>query len=98
MIEDGAIDRDLSLRDPVRAIKEVSHDPTLQARPRARRTARKLTRGADPDASTSRWRSATSTIAEVPDWAPGTCSRSGQHVLDALERDPMELGGPRSTG
>jgi proteasome accessory factor A len=26
MIEDGAIDRDLSLRDPVKAIKEVSHD------------------------------------------------------------------------
>ena len=30
MIEDGAITRDLTLRDPVRAIKEVSHDPTLQ--------------------------------------------------------------------
>jgi proteasome accessory factor A len=29
MIEDGAISRDLSLRDPVRAIKEVSHDPSL---------------------------------------------------------------------
>ena len=30
MIEDGAIDRDLSLADPVRAIREVSHDPTLR--------------------------------------------------------------------
>ncbi len=30
MIEDGAIDRDLALRDPVRGIKEVSHDPTLK--------------------------------------------------------------------
>ena len=30
MIEDGAIDRDLSLVDPVRAIREVSHDPTLR--------------------------------------------------------------------
>jgi proteasome accessory factor A len=30
MIEDGAITRDLSLRDPVRAIKEVSHDPRLK--------------------------------------------------------------------
>ncbi|MDE0885805.1 MAG: depupylase/deamidase Dop [Myxococcota bacterium] len=29
MIEDGAIDRDLSLINPVRAIKEVSHDPSL---------------------------------------------------------------------
>ncbi|MDG2048798.1 MAG: depupylase/deamidase Dop [Myxococcota bacterium] len=29
MIEDGAIDRDLTLRDPVRAIKEVSRDPSM---------------------------------------------------------------------
>jgi proteasome accessory factor A len=31
MIEDGAIDRDLSLSNPVRSIKEVSHDPNLKA-------------------------------------------------------------------
>ena len=30
MIEDGAIDQDLVLRDPVQSIKEVSHDPTLK--------------------------------------------------------------------
>ena len=30
MIEDGAVDRDLSLRDPVRAIKELSHDPSCR--------------------------------------------------------------------
>jgi len=30
MIEDGAIDKDLVLRDPVRAIKEISHDPTCK--------------------------------------------------------------------
>jgi proteasome accessory factor A len=30
MIEDGEITRDLALRDPVRAIREVSHDPTLR--------------------------------------------------------------------
>ena len=29
MIEDGAISKNLSLRDPVRAIREVSHDPSL---------------------------------------------------------------------
>ena len=55
MIEDGAITRDLSLRDPVRAIKEVSHDSaaarsssstTASARPRSRSRP-----------STSRWRS-----------------------------------------
>jgi proteasome accessory factor A len=32
MIEDGAVTRDLSLRDPVRAIRDVSHDPSLRAR------------------------------------------------------------------
>jgi proteasome accessory factor A len=30
MIEDGAITKDLALRDPVRAIKEVSHDTALK--------------------------------------------------------------------
>jgi proteasome accessory factor A len=30
MIEDGAITRDVALRDPVKAIKEVSHDPTCR--------------------------------------------------------------------
>src|SRR5882672_4781734 len=30
MIEDGAITRNLSLRDPVRAIKEISHDATCR--------------------------------------------------------------------
>ena len=30
LIEDGAITRDLALRDPVKAIKEVSHDPTCR--------------------------------------------------------------------
>jgi len=30
MVEDGAITRDLAMRDPVRAIKEVSHDTSLR--------------------------------------------------------------------
>ena len=30
MIEDGAITKNLSLRDPVRAIKEISHDATCK--------------------------------------------------------------------
>ena len=30
MIEDGAIDQDLVLRDPVQSIKDVSHDPSLK--------------------------------------------------------------------
>ncbi|NNL86974.1 MAG: proteasome accessory factor PafA2 [Myxococcales bacterium] len=42
MIEDGAIDRDFSLRDPVRAIKEVSHDIRCK-RPLELQSGRKLT-------------------------------------------------------
>ncbi len=42
MIEDGAIDRDFSLRDPVRAIKEVSHDIACK-RPLELQSGRKLT-------------------------------------------------------
>ncbi len=30
LIEDGALDRELSISDPVRVIKEVSHDPTCR--------------------------------------------------------------------
>lgn len=32
MIEDGAIKRDLALRDPVRAIRQISHDPKCKKR------------------------------------------------------------------
>jgi proteasome accessory factor A len=32
MIEDGAVSKSMALRDPVKAIKEVSHDPTCTAR------------------------------------------------------------------
>jgi Pup amidohydrolase len=31
MVEDGFVDKDLSISSPVAAIREVSHDPTLQA-------------------------------------------------------------------
>jgi len=37
MVEDGALRKDLALEDPVRAIKEISHDPTCRRRVRLRR-------------------------------------------------------------
>src|SRR3990170_4383827 len=37
MVEDGFIKRDLSLEDPVRAIKEISHDPTCRRKVRLKR-------------------------------------------------------------
>jgi proteasome accessory factor A len=87
MIEDGAIDRNLSLRDPVRAIKEVSHDPTCSKEV-------ELERGGS--------RSAVQVQAEYLEMAqryvranPGPelaeLLAQWQLVLAALERDPMEL-------
>src|SRR3990172_8333098 len=87
MIEDGAIDRNLSLRDPVRSIKEVSRDPTC-------RKEVELERGGS--------RSAVQVQAEYLEMAqrylranpaPELADLVAQWelVLAALERDPMEL-------
>ena len=87
MIEDGAIDRNLSLRDPVRAIKEISHDPTCSKEV-------ELERGGS--------RSAVQVQAEYLEMAqrylranpaPELADLVAQWelVFAALERDPMEL-------
>jgi proteasome accessory factor PafA2 len=87
MIEDGAIARDLTLRDPVRAIKEVSHDPrcrqTVELSSGKRLTAVQLQReylelALRYDA------------AALGDWTGAVLERWGR-VLDALEREPREL-------
>jgi proteasome accessory factor A len=88
MIEDGAISKDLSLRDPVRSIREVSHDLTLE---------RELTMD---DGSI---RTALQVQSDFLEMALAyTSSRSldpvqkdvlqkWQDVIEALGRDPMEL-------
>jgi proteasome accessory factor PafA2 len=88
MIEDGAISKDLTLRDPVRSIREVSHDLSL---------ANELTMD---DGST---RTALQIQSDFLEMALAyTSSRSldpvqkdvlqkWQHVIEALGRDPMEL-------
>jgi proteasome accessory factor A len=94
MIEDGAIDRNLSLRDPVRAIKEVSHDPTC-------RREIDLDRGGKA--------SAVQVQLEYLELAQRYASGSEdpmtrdllerwQRTLEALQRDPMASTGrtPRS--
>jgi proteasome accessory factor PafA2 len=87
MIEDGAIGRDLSLRDPVRAIKEVSHDPTcrqtMELSSGRRLTAVQLQReylelAHRYDASC------------LGNWTGAVLDRWGR-VLDALEREPRDL-------
>jgi proteasome accessory factor A len=88
MIEDGAIDRDLTLRDPVRAIKEVSHDTTLK-RTIELNAGKKLTsvqHQREYYALARKYQAA----RELPDWAPAILD-AWLEVLDALERDPREL-------
>ncbi len=87
MFEDGAIDRDFTLRDPVRAIKEVSHDPTcrqlVELSGGRRLTGVQLQReylelAHRYDASA------------LGTWTGDILARWGR-VLDALEREPRDL-------
>jgi hypothetical protein len=90
MIEDGAITRDLTLRDPVRAIREISHDPTctreVQLDRGPKMTAVQLQKEFLDLALT--WAS----THEVSDVDRDVLEK-WQYVLECLERDPMELSG-----
>jgi proteasome accessory factor A len=88
MIEDGAISKDLSLRDPVRAIKEISHDPTcrreIQLDRGPRLTAVQLQREYLEMALAY-------TSSRPLDPITKDVLVKWGFVLDRLERDPMEL-------
>jgi Pup amidohydrolase len=90
MIEDGAISKDLSLRDPVRAIKEVSHDPSckrgIELQSGKRMTAVQIQRE-----FLEMGRRYAGSRATEP-WMPDVLAKWGD-VLDSLERDPSELAG-----
>jgi len=88
MIEDGAIDADLALRDPVKAIKQVSHDPSCKA-------VLRLENGKSMTAveiqsefleSALRYASSHDVDAVTED-----VIAKWQYVLECLARDPMEL-------
>jgi proteasome accessory factor A len=88
MIEDGAIKKNLSLRDPVRAIKETSHDPTctalLQLDEGKRITAVQL--------QTEYLEMALAYYANRSiDPITKDVLTKWEHTLEALARDPMEL-------
>ena len=88
MIEDGAIKKSLSLRDPVRAIKEVSHDPTCR-RTIALESGQKLT----PVQIQREYLEMAQRYAAsrgVDDGTRDVLAR-WEHVLDCLARDPMDL-------
>lgn len=88
MIEDGAIDRDVALRDPVRSIKEVSHDPTckkeIETASGRRRTAVQLQQ--EYLEMAQRYATARDLSGEVKDLIA-----EWERVLVSLARDPMEL-------
>ena len=90
MIEDGAVDRDLSFRDPVRAIKEISHDATcrreVEMQNGRRRTAIQVQQ--EYLEMARRYVATREVAAEVTDLIV-----EWERVLGALERDPMELSG-----
>jgi proteasome accessory factor A len=88
MIEDGAIKKNLALRDPVRAIKEVSHDPSCKAEVQLEsgksftpvQIQREYLEMAQQYLASRSSDAGDQDVLEK--WA---------HVLDCLERDPMEL-------
>lgn len=88
MIEDGAIDRDVTLRDPVRSIKDVSHDPTckkeIETASGRRRTAVQLQM--EYLEMAQRYATARDVSGEVKDLIS-----EWERVLVSLARDPMEL-------
>jgi len=90
MIEDGAIDRDLSLRDPVRAIRDVSHDVTLE-HVILLETGKKLT--AVEIQSEYLEMALRYTSSRSLDPVAKDVLTKWQEVMESLGRDPMELDG-----
>jgi len=90
MIEDGAINKNMSLRDPVRSIKEVSHDPTcrkkIQLEDGKNITAAELQAEYLEMALTYAASTSVDPVTEdvLAKW---------EHVVGCLQRDPMELDG-----
>jgi proteasome accessory factor A len=88
MIEDGAIRRDLTLRDPVRAVKEISHDPSctkeVPLESGKRMTAIEIQK--EYLEMALRYTSQ----GEVDDITRDVLAR-WQYVLERLEREPMDL-------
>ena len=88
MIEDGVVFRDLTLENPIRAIREISHDPTCRQRVR-------LANGRELSALDIQW--------EYLERAMRHASSSGfpaetqravdmwETLLTGLEKDPMSL-------
>ncbi|MEM7410633.1 MAG: depupylase/deamidase Dop [Myxococcota bacterium] len=88
MIEDGAITKDLSLRDPVRAIKEASHDPTCKK-------ALQMEDGSKKSAVEVQFEYLEMALAYTANQSLDPVTKDvlakWEEALEALRRDPMEL-------
>jgi proteasome accessory factor PafA2 len=88
MIEDGALDTDLTLRDPVKAIKQVSHDPSCKA-------VLRLESGKSMTAVEIQSEFLEAALRYTSSHDVGAVTEDvlakWQHVLECLARDPMEL-------
>ncbi|HVN39615.1 MAG TPA: depupylase/deamidase Dop [Myxococcota bacterium] len=88
MIEDGAIKKSLSLRDPVKAIKEASHDPSCRVR-------LQLDDGKKVSAVELQKEFLEMALAYTSSRSLDVVTKDvivrWQHVLECLARDPMEL-------
>jgi proteasome accessory factor PafA2 len=88
MIEDGAITRNLSLHDPVRAIKEISHDPTCK-KTVALENGKSMT-GVEIQAEFLEMALKYTASREIDPILKDVLEK-WEHVMDCLKRDPMEL-------
>jgi len=88
MIEDGGIDKDLVLRDPVKAIKQVSHDTSCRLELQLD-NGKKMT-AVQIQAELLDLALAYTSGRENPPWVPDVLDKWAE-TLESLERDPMEL-------
>jgi proteasome accessory factor A len=88
MLEEGVVFRDLSLENPIRALREISHDLTCRRRVR-------LANGRDLSALDIQWEYLERVLryARAHPFPPQVESAVGmwEHLLTGLEKDPLSL-------
>jgi proteasome accessory factor PafA2 len=88
MIEDGVVTKDLALRDPVRAIRAVSHDPSLKKEIQLDNGKRLTAVQIQQEFLEMALSYASSNTIDA---VTGDVLEKWQYTLEALERDPSEL-------
>jgi proteasome accessory factor A len=88
MLEDDVVFRDMSLENPIRAIREISHDPTCRRKVR-------LSNGRELSALDVQWEYLDRAIryARSAGFPPEVDRAIGmwEHLLTGLEKDPLSL-------